>query len=303
MENFILYLIRTSIAQAAFYLAYLLLFKKGKHFLFNRIYLTGSMLVSFLIPLITFYVDAPQRPLMVDLPATQLQTELNADIFGQPLSWQLIAGLIFISGFLGFLFKLIAGHLKTRIIIKRTEKEILNDIHFLISKEDIHPFTYFNQIVIPSDILKRSYLNIILQHEQVHVKEQHTIDVCIAELLFLFQWFNPFVWLLKDAIKDNLEFLTDDRIIRYADRQSYQLAMVMLAGKSGGTTIFNRVKRITIKKQDYHDENKKSKQKAVDQKTSASATVDTLDHYTLKPGIQSPNSFPGIKNGFRKGNQ
>jgi uncharacterized protein (UPF0333 family) len=260
MENFILYLIRTSIALAAFYLAYLLLFKKGKHFLFNRVYLTGSMLISFLIPLITFYVDAPHQPLMVDLPATQLQTELNADInlLGQILNWQLIAGLIFISGFLGFLFRLIAGHLKAHTIIKRTEKEILNDIHFRVSDEDIHPFSYFNQIVIPSDILKRSYLNVILQHEQVHVKEQHTIDVCIAELLFLFQWFNPFAWLLKDAIKDNLEFLTDDRIIRHADRQSYQLAMVMLVGKSGvppfltalnGSQLKNRIIMMKTKNQ------------------------------------------------------
>jgi len=235
MENFIGYLLKTSVAVTVFYLAYRLLFQKGKHFFFNRIYLTSSMLISFVIPLVTFQVNTPLPPLPVQLPTTPVQTELNGgeNPFRGMLNWQAAVILLYSSGFLVFLLRLLAGHLRAHSLLKRTEEGRLNNISFRISAEDIHPFTYFHKIIIPSGILKSPHMNIILRHEQIHVKEQHIIDVCITELLILFQWFNPFAWLLKDAVKDNLEFLTDDRVIRHANRQSYQMAMVSLAGKSG----------------------------------------------------------------------
>ena len=235
MENLIFYLLRTSIALAAFYLAYLLLFQKSKHFRFNRIYLAGSMLISYFIPLITFRADAAPVPAYPDLPVQTVPASPEAVVrfFWEVFSWEQVAAAVFVFGFVLFLIRLAAGHLRALVLIKRARRESLNGVSCLVSDEDIHPFTYFNQLIIPADTLETPYLNMIIQHEQIHVKEQHTIDVCIAEFLFLFQWFNPFAWLIKDAVKDNLEFLTDDCVIRHADRQSYQLAMVTLAGKSG----------------------------------------------------------------------
>ena len=229
------YLLRVSIALAAFYLAYLLLFQKKKYFRFNRLYLAGSMLISYFIPLITIQVDAPRVPAYPNILVPQVQTSPEPVIhfFWEIFNWEQLVAALFLFGSFIFLIRLAAGHLRALALIRRARRESLNGIPCLVSDEDIHPFTYFNQVIIPSDSLKTPYLNMILQHEQIHVKEQHTIDVCMAELLFLFQWFNPFAWLIKDAVKNNLEFLADDCVIRHADRQSYQLSMVMLAGKSG----------------------------------------------------------------------
>jgi len=235
MENLLFYLLRVSIALAAFCLAYLLLFQKRKHFRFNRIYLAGTMLISYFIPLITFQVDVPASPFYSDIPVQQVKAfpENAVRFFWELFSLEQITVTIFFFGSFLFLIRLAVGHLRALALIKRARREILNGVCCLVSNEDIHPFTYFKRIVIPSDSLKTSYLNLILQHEQIHVKEQHTIDVCIAEFLFLFQWFNPFAWLIRDAVRNNLEFLADDRVIRHADPQSYQLAMVTIAGKSG----------------------------------------------------------------------
>jgi len=235
MENLLFYLLRTSIALAAFYLAYLLLFQKRKHFRFSRIYLAASMLISYLIPLITFQVDAPAVPVYPVIPVQQVQVspETAVRFFWELFSREQITAAIFLFGLVLFLVRLTTGHLRALVLIKHAQRENLNGVSCLVSDEDIHPFTYFNRIVIPSDSLKASYLNMILQHEQIHVKEQHTIDVCIAEFLFLFQWFNPFAWLMRDAVRNNLEFLADDHVIRHADPQSYQMAMVTIAGKTG----------------------------------------------------------------------
>lgn len=229
------YLLRVSIALAAFYLAHLLLFQKKKYFRFNRIYLAGSMLISYFIPLVTFRVDASPVPAYPDIQVQQVQSQPEPvfHFLWETVSWEQLVAVLVLSGSFIFLIRLTAGHLRALVLIRRARKESLNGVSCLISDEDIHPFTYFRQIILPSDTLESPYLNMILQHEQIHVEEQHTIDVCIAEFLFLFQWFNPFAWLIKDAVKNNLEFLADDGVIRHADRQSYQLAMVTLAGKSG----------------------------------------------------------------------
>jgi beta-lactamase regulating signal transducer with metallopeptidase domain len=73
----------------------------------------------------------------------------------------------------------------------------------------------------------------IVSHEKIHVREKHTLDILFVEIMFLFQWFNPFAWLLKDAVKNNLEYKTDHEIAQQYNPQKYQMAMVALADKKG----------------------------------------------------------------------
>ncbi|MCA1758763.1 MAG: TonB family protein, partial [Bacteroidales bacterium] len=88
-------------------------------------------------------------------------------------------------------------------------------------------------IVLSENTLNSPNLAMIVAHENIHVNEKHTLDILFTEILFLLQWFNPFAWLIKDAVKNNLEYKTDDKIVKTNDPQTYQLAMVALADKKG----------------------------------------------------------------------
>jgi TonB family protein len=57
---------------------------------------------------------------------------------------------------------------------------------------------------------------IILAHEQVHVKQKHTLDMLFLEAIIIFQWFNPVVWLLKSSLRDQHEFLADQAGVKAA---------------------------------------------------------------------------------------
>ena len=232
MEVNLPYLLRVAIALTVFYLAYHLLFKKEKMFLFNRLYLILSMLLSFFIPLITFHEQIVLPEVMVAVqPAQIIVTQPSSPDF----NWQLATELLFLSGFLFFLTVLISGHLKVWRIVKKSSKKHMDGYLICTTQRDIPPFTYFGKLIIPSSILNKPHLHTVICHEQIHAKGQHCLDICIAEFLFLFQWFNPFAWLMKNAVKDNLEFLTDAEAISQIDKQEYQLSMVSLASK---TTIF-----------------------------------------------------------------
>ncbi len=210
MEAFITYLIKSSIGVAVFYIAYYLLFQKSKNFTFNRIFLISSFLISFIIPAIKIRVEQTLQQIQFgnyafsttgtgQTTAENLQN-LNELNYLSLLFWVLIIGAVF------FLIKLIIGNIRALTIIHKGSKAVHNNVSYTISNENIHPFSYFSKIIIPHDLTQDESFEIILNHEYMHVNEKHTIDVILAEILFLFQWFNPFAWLLRDSIKSNLEY-------------------------------------------------------------------------------------------------
>jgi len=230
------YFANVAISIIVFYLAYLLLFSKEKMFMFNRIYLITSMLVSFIIPLITFteQIVMPATAGITDIgtaTTSNIPTALPPQtIFG--LTLHQLPALLFISGFIFFLTVLIIGHIKALMIIKKSSNQILYGCHVKVTQKDIPPFTYFNKLIIPSKIINTTHIKSVLHHENIHKEEWHCIDILLMEIMFLFQWFNPFAWLMKKAVRDNLEFLTDEKVTEFIDKQEYQLGIISLAGKT-----------------------------------------------------------------------
>ncbi|WP_321369196.1 carboxypeptidase-like regulatory domain-containing protein [uncultured Draconibacterium sp.] len=235
MEDFILYIGKSALALGAFYLAYLALFQHQKHFLFNRIYLPVSFLVSFLIPLITFTkvnyiqpIPAAASDSFAFLPETVASNEAQF-----AFEWYHYLLAIYALGIIVFLLNLLIGHLKAMNIIRFSRLKELFGAQVNLTKKDVHPFSFFSRIVLSEKMLKNPDLKMIVDHEMIHVRERHTLDILFAELLFIFQWFNPFAWLIRDAMRNNLEYLTDHQVARNHNAEAYQLAMVGLAHKKG----------------------------------------------------------------------
>ncbi len=239
MEAFLVYIGKSALAAGAFYLVYLALFQNQKQFTFNRIYLPVSLALSFIIPLITFTtvnyvepvtVEANPFPVLTESPEPVVMQQSRSQIIWE---WYHYLFAIYAAGTTLFLFRLLLGHGKAWNIIRKSRVQELFSRLVNISKNDIHPFSFFNKIVLSENTLSHPNLNIIVAHENIHVKEKHTLDILFTEILFLLQWFNPFAWLLKDAVKNNLEYKTDDQIAKTTVVQTYQFAMVALVEKQG----------------------------------------------------------------------
>ena len=230
METSLSYFLHVSIAITVFYLAYYLLLSKEKMFTFNRYYLIISMLLSFIIPLLTFTerIVASEtivavQPEQVFIPVLPISDDLNLHH---------ILKIFFFSGFAFFLITFIVGHIKVWTIVKKSSKKSLNGHSVWITNKDVPPFAYFGKLIISSNILDSAHLQSVIYHEHTHIKGQHCLDLFLSEVLFLFQWFNPFAWFMKGAVRDNIEFLTDDKVTDRIAKQEYQLGMVSLASKT-----------------------------------------------------------------------
>lgn len=96
---------------------------------------------------------------------------------------------------------------------------------------DKAPCSFANYIFINPEKYEWDTYNQILLHEKIHIREKHTLDILFAELVLIFQWFNPFAWIYRREVESNLEFLTDDQLMQKekVDKESYQLSLVKVS--------------------------------------------------------------------------
>ncbi len=92
-------------------------------------------------------------------------------------------------------------------------------------------------------------LEAILKHERAHSTQKHSLDLLIAHLVTIVMWANPFSWLYKKNIEQNLEFLADDTAIQsVASDRAYKYALLKVSGNQFFTPITNNFYSSLIKK-------------------------------------------------------
>ncbi|WP_198171456.1 M56 family metallopeptidase [Mucilaginibacter aquatilis] len=123
----------------------------------------------------------------------------------------------------------------------------------------VNPFSFWQSIYINPRHYAHQELHSIVAHEHVHVKQWHTLDILLAELSLIFHWFNPGVWLMKKAVADNLEFITDRNILQQGtDAKSYQYSLLYASLNSSPNAVVNHFNISTIKKRIMMMNSKKS---------------------------------------------
>ncbi len=89
----------------------------------------------------------------------------------------------------------------------------------------------------------------IISHEQTHIKQLHSIDIILVELLQVIYWINPLIVLYRKAIQLNHEFLADDAVIKkYPDTGAYQHLLLAKAGQSHSLYLTSQFNYYVIKK-------------------------------------------------------
>ncbi|MEL6274474.1 MAG: M56 family metallopeptidase, partial [Bacteroidota bacterium] len=166
-----------------------------------------------------------------------------------------ILGWIYLAGVLVFAlhFLIQIGLLLVRML--RHPGYDLGRFRIVELNQEFAPYSFWNRIFLNPNCYDPETFHRIVEHEQIHVTQKHSIDILLAELLVVIQWFNPFAWFYRSAIEDNLEYLTDAEMIRQGtDPVEYQLSLVQVAipnHPQGLTSNYNQTfleKRITMMK-------------------------------------------------------
>ena len=112
------------------------------------------------------------------------------------------------------------------------------------------PCSFGNTIFINPEKYDWETYNQILIHEKIHVSGHHTLDILLAEVALVIQWFNPFAWLYRREVENNLEFLTDANVLldQAIERSAYQLSLLRVSAPHLPFSITNNYNQSLLKR-------------------------------------------------------
>ena len=265
MGTLLIYILKSAVCLAVFYLFYKLLMSRETFHRFNRFSLLGLMIICSIIPFVKISMDTPVETAQVEISIDEsLMTPVitDADIVTTANDTStmehitIFAAIIYIIGILFFAVKEILQFRKVLNITRKGKEEDINlyvkdstgNIKLIVTDEKVSPFSWMNRIVISRTDLEENGRE-ILCHEMAHISNHHSIDLILADICILLQWFNPASWLIKSELQNVHEFEADETVIRNGiDAKKYQLLLIKKAVGSRLYSIANSFNHSKLKK-------------------------------------------------------
>lgn len=240
------------IASAALLFVFYRIVLRGKaSYAVSRAYLLALPIVSLIISVLTFEVyptgtefaieqidfghyTAPTAPVETDYvpdiaPAQAATTEPAAVPAAmpatapvaepvqakQPIVIDWMAMLKWTVPAISLLLLLLAAYHIGKVLAIKSKMDVENTAegYSLISSPSVNtPFSFAKTIFLPAS-LHEPGKSMIIRHEKAHIAHRHYADVWFMELITRLFWFNPFVWLCRNELRNVHEFQADHDVI------------------------------------------------------------------------------------------
>ena len=233
-----LYLLQVNVGLILFYALYKLVCTRDTFFRSRRFILIVSLVLPFILPFIDVREWLESRDRMIMLAHFDYSAVLPEIVVGSEAAetgnrvfvlseW---IGYLYLAGVVVLLVRLaVQAFSLYRLIVRMPEKEI-NGVRIKCLNDPSGPFSFFGWIFMNPAAVKEDEISEILTHEMAHVKQHHSVDVLLAEMVSICCWMNPFAWLLKREVRLNLEFLADRKVMEAGfATKSYQYHLLGLA--------------------------------------------------------------------------
>ncbi len=251
MGIFFVYILKSSICLAAFYLFYRLLLSRETFHRFNRFTLLSLLLLSCLLPLVEISVkqQSEVHQTMMTLEQWLLLADMMSDanqatqVQENTLTWIQIAFLVYLAGIFFFVLRNLYSLFRLALLLKSGKKEDISQyvtigrrVTLIVHSKEIAPFSWMNYIVIAQKDLEENGREILI-HELAHIRNRHSWDLLVADICIFIQWFNPASWLLKQELQNIHEYEADETVINEGvDAKQYQLLLIK---KAVGTRLYS----------------------------------------------------------------
>lgn len=232
MGSLLSYAISSAILLTASYLPYKWLLSGIRRPGVNRLTILTIYAVSLFSWPLSVYIHSMFSTVNTNI-TIQIDGQIISSIAASPqdssltiFQWLLIFYLI---GIALMTLRWIIAAVNIHRIISHCEKTEINGIKVCVSDiEGIAPFSVFGRIVIPRKDLCDS--DLIVSHERVHISRHHSIDLVVAQIVTILQWFNPASWLMIRELRAVHEYEADNGVIDSgADIKEYQLLLIKKA--------------------------------------------------------------------------
>lgn len=255
------YLLKASAGLVLFFAFYLFVLQKLTFFKFNRFYLLGALIVSFVIPTLHFTIEREVQPTTSEAiavaPSLNVENLQAADMeqsMDVPKAFQSEKLMEQQTAWLGLLpyayamitaLLLLIGMRKLLVLVCYTRQNA-KSIHGLKLLEKTEGFTncsFFNYVFIDGSNLAPQELAALLDHEKVHAQQYHSVDKIIMMMAKAVMWFNPVIYLWDKALEQTHEYEADEATANHFGSKDYASLLLKLAvSESQATLVHNFVK-------------------------------------------------------------
>ena len=244
----IIFFIKTTVCLFTLYGFYHFFLQDQKIFLFNRVYLIFSLVFSIIISLVVIPVKFNNALTGIcDKIPTITGNFINGNAIIKStysiLTFQYILFSFYIVITSILLIRFALNIFKLLSKIKKNKKIDYQKTPLVLISESSLPYSFFRFIFVNrSDYENGKVERELLAHEEAHCLQYHSIDIVIIELINVFLWFNPAIWLFKKAILLNHEFLADYSVLstfRLDDYKNTLLKLVLRNNSSYLASNFN----------------------------------------------------------------
>ncbi|GAA3980505.1 M56 family metallopeptidase [Mucilaginibacter dorajii] len=253
MPALFVFLLKVNIALLLFCAGYYLVLRHLTFYTLNRVYLLTAILFASIYPQInlTGFLQRHEqlaRPVQQVAINWQAPAQALASKVDKPDYWLYIESVFWIGAAL-LAIRLFVQLFSLYKLFKNSQPATIGSHSVRVMDKDAAPFSFLQSIFVNPAKHEPADLKAILLHEQVHVNQWHTADILLAELSSIFYWFNPGIWLMKRAIRENIEFITDQKILKKGiDSKAYQYSLVSVSFSNTQPGIVNHFNLSTIKK-------------------------------------------------------
>jgi len=263
MSSFVNYLLESGISLSLFALVYFLFLRRETFFSVNRWFLLISIGFSAILPLLHIPFYAPPSVMLPEVTVTPYANLLSVIIvYGTELS-TVTERLVLTYSVVGYLYLLGAAFFSGMLILQIYQiirliasNRIVPEgkIKLVILDRELSPFSFLNYIFVSNNLQNTKGWEKMLEHEKQHIRQGHTFDVLALELVAVFQWFNPFFWVFRRALRENHEFLADQAVISQGTAPSWYKQIlinqyvgdqIVLANNFNYSLVKNRIQMIS----------------------------------------------------------
>ena len=240
----------TFIATIILYYTYKLLFGKCNRFNVCRIILLTMSVFAFVFPFISIKISGqmPEYFFIMDNVEFLSNDEINLEadnVKNNSLSFMQIISAIYIVGVILSFVKMFFNIHKINKIKKGKKFEIIDNVKIIHTNENHIPFSFFYCIYLPDEINNP----LILKHEMSHVKNHHSLDVILMEMMISFQWFNPYIYKMKKELQNVHEYIADNEAVEdETDKSNYMMLLLQQCTADNFNTVANNFSFLLTKK-------------------------------------------------------
>ncbi len=225
------YLFQVTCCWGMFYALYMLLLSRETFFQANRWYLLCTLCLGGIVPLIHWQPNEQLlenvtylafEPILIGVQELEIIASETTVVSNSSWDYWNILWVMYWIGIVVAAARLFLGLYQILRLYQRSELVREGDIAMVYTPKYHLPFSFFHWLFWSLHFeVTLEEKEQILRHEAAHIRQWHTLDVLFLEVLTIFFWCCPPIYLYRTSLRTVHEYLADAWVLKTTHRKQY----------------------------------------------------------------------------------